>query len=161
MSLVPSLRSQRAAGRDFKRRRKTNTVPQPNSIFESPITQQPPQCNMSNMVYGVPSTAFEATYSETRARFCFNYQRVTSDQTRTDSIRHSPLVSLAVKYAVDYPAPKPSPLPTIRSAAPRPVAAISSAALQLQHPPHSSCNLLPAQQTSQSHREQPYSASPT
>jgi hypothetical protein len=106
MSLVPSPRSQRAARRDIKRRRKTNTALQPNSIFETPITQQPPQCNMSNMAYGVPSTACEPTYSETRARFCFNYQRVTSDQTRTDSIRHSPLISLAVKYAVDNPGPK-------------------------------------------------------
>jgi hypothetical protein len=60
------------------------------------------------MANELPSMAFEPTYSQTRARFCFNYQRVTSDQTHTDSIRHSPLVSLAVKYAVDSPAPKPS-----------------------------------------------------
>ena len=54
------------------------------------------------------TTAFEPTYSELRARFCSSYKRVTSEQSRTDAIRHSPLVSLAVKYAVDNPTPQPS-----------------------------------------------------
>lgn len=59
------------------------------------------------MANGTSIPAF-APYSAERARFCFNYRRVTSEQTRPDAIRHSTLISLAVKYAVDNPAPKPS-----------------------------------------------------
>lgn len=54
-----------------------------------------------------PNT-FIPTYSDERARFCSSYRRATSEQTRTDAIRHSPLVSLAVKFAVDKPSEKPS-----------------------------------------------------
>jgi len=54
------------------------------------------------------TTAFAPTYSEERSRFCFNYKLVTSEQSRTDAIRYSPLVSLAVKHAIDNPTPQPS-----------------------------------------------------
>jgi hypothetical protein len=107
MSLGPSPRSQRAARRNNKRKPKSNAASNTKLHYHN-LSLPASRHNKSNMANGLPSKAFEPTYSETRARFCFNYQRVTSDQTRADSIRHSPLVSLAVKYAVDNPAPKPS-----------------------------------------------------
>lgn len=45
------------------------------------------------------------TYQTERARFCQNYSSHNSEHTRTDAIRQSPLVSLAVKYATDFPEP--------------------------------------------------------
>lgn len=57
------------------------------------------------------STAFAPGQRDERALFCSNYKRGTSEHSRTDAIRHSPLVSLAVKDAVNNnkkPAPQPS-----------------------------------------------------
>lgn len=48
------------------------------------------------------------TYRSDRKRFCSNYRQQTLEETRTDAIRHSPLVSLAVKHAVDNPKSKSS-----------------------------------------------------
>jgi hypothetical protein len=107
MSLGPSPRSHGAARRNSKRKPKSNAAPN-TKLHHHRLSLPALRYNRSNMANGRPSTVFEPTYNQTRARFCFNYQRVTSDQTRTDSIRHSPLVSLAVKYAVDNPAPKTS-----------------------------------------------------
>jgi hypothetical protein len=107
MSLGPSPRSQCAARRKNKRKPKSNAASNTKLHYHN-LFLPASRHNKSNMANGLPSKAFEPTYSETRARFCFNYQCVTSDQTRSDSICHSPLVSLAVKYAVDNPAPKPS-----------------------------------------------------
>jgi hypothetical protein len=94
MSLGPSPRSQRAARRNNKRKPKLNAASNTKLHYHN-LSLPASRHNKSNMANGLPSKAFEPTYSETRARFCFNYQRVTSDQTRADSIRHSPLVSLA------------------------------------------------------------------
>lgn len=55
------------------------------------------------MANGQSKTAFEPTYGDERARFCFNYKRVTSEQSCTDAVRNSPLISLAVKFAIDKP----------------------------------------------------------
>lgn len=54
------------------------------------------------------TAAFEPTYSEQRACFCSNYKRTTPEHSRTDAIRFSPLVSLAVKHAIDNSTPQPS-----------------------------------------------------
>ena len=56
--------------------------------------------------YWSPSPA--PAYSEERAHFCANYRQVSVEQTQSDAIRYSPLVSLAVKHAIDKPAPQPS-----------------------------------------------------
>lgn len=41
------------------------------------------------------------TYAEEKARLCNGYCRKVNDKASADSIRQSPLVSLAVKHAVD------------------------------------------------------------
>jgi hypothetical protein len=53
------------------------------------------------MANALGSTAFAPGHSDERALFCSNYKRGTTEQSRTDAIRHSPLVSLAVKDAVN------------------------------------------------------------
>jgi len=62
------------------------------------------------------STAFAPGQRDERALFCSNYKRGTSEHSRTDAIRHSPLVSLAVKDAVNNnkkPASQPSVNPVV------------------------------------------------
>ena len=64
------------------------------------------------------STAFAPGQSDERALFCSNYKCGTSEHSRTDAIRNSPLISLAVKDAVNNnnnkkPAPKPGANPVV------------------------------------------------
>jgi hypothetical protein len=65
------------------------------------------------MANALGSTAFAPGHSDERALFCSNYKRGTSEQSRTDAIRHSPLVSLSVKDAVNNK--KSAPQPTASS----------------------------------------------
>jgi hypothetical protein len=44
-----------------------------------------------------------ATYDTTKARYCAAYCRESGQESGEEAIRHSPLVSLAVKYAIDEP----------------------------------------------------------
>jgi len=83
------------------------------------------------------STAFAPGQSDERALFCSNYKRGTSEHSRTDAIRHSPLVSLAVKDAVNNnkkPAPKPSTVPAVNPQARTLFGAASSAGVPVGRP---------------------------
>ncbi|KAM0701544.1 hypothetical protein Q7P35_006793 [Cladosporium inversicolor] len=90
------------------------------------------------MANGLPSTAFAPGQNDERTLFCFNYKRVTSEKSRTDAIRHSPLVSLAVKDAINNnnknPAPQPSTAAGVNTQAPTLFGATSSAGVPIGSP---------------------------
>lgn len=82
------------------------------------------------------STAFAPGHRDERAVFCSNYKRSTSEHSRTDAIRHSPLVSLAVKDAVNNkkPAPQSSANPVVNPHTRTLFAGTGSAGVQVGRP---------------------------